>query len=220
MLLTVVAGLEKSVFFCGSILSQLIEFVLEKKTFNGMIAHWISMKYFLHFLGGNKTKGNKFPLLHGAGCLSLGRAECNAISYSRSLASIFICGNKIFSIENRKKCFAGKQRCVQGARWPGWFPHDFLQIKKYLNFLPRCDPCGSTIVVIEDNGPPCVKMVHSKYLLLNECLTWQKAVKRCNNFQSRLALPKNIQENEDFLADAKNLDFEYGFWIAVTETPE
>lgn len=115
---------------------------------------------------------------------------------------------------------SGKQRCVQEARWPGWFPYDFLQIKKYLNFLPRCDPCGSTIAVIDDNGPPCVKMVHSKYLLLNECLTWQKAVKRCNNFQSRLALPKNMDENEDFLADAKNLDFIYGFWIAVTETPE
>ena len=29
-----------------------------------------------------------------------------------------------------------------------------------------------------------------------------------------------MDENEDFLADAKNLDFIYGFWIAVTETPE
>ena len=29
-----------------------------------------------------------------------------------------------------------------------------------------------------------------------------------------------MEENEDFLADAKNLDFVYGFWIAVTETPE
>ena len=63
-------------------------------------------------------------------------------------------------------------------------------------------------------------MVHSKYLLLKECLNWQQAVNRCNNLQSRLALPRNIGENQDFLTDAKNLDFAFGFWIAVTETPE
>ena len=28
-----------------------------------------------------------------------------------------------------------------------------------------------------------------------------------------------MEENKDFLADAKNLDFSYGFWIAVEETP-
>ena len=92
--------------------------------------------------------------------------------------------------------------------------------QEYLNFLFRCDPCGPSIAVIDDNGPPCVKMVHSKYLLLKECLNWQQAAERCNNLQSRLALPKSLEENQDFLADAKNLDFVYGVWIAVEETPE
>ena len=89
-----------------------------------------------------------------------------------------------------------------------------------MNFHCRCDPCGPSIVVIDDNGPPCVRMLHSKYLLLKECLNWHQALNRCRNLQSRLALPKSLEENDDFLADAKNLDFLFGFWIGVTETPE
>ena len=95
-----------------------------------------------------------------------------------------------------------------------------IQIQIQKNFLHRCDPCGPSIAVIEDNGPPCVKMLRSKYLLLKECLNWQQAAKRCSNFQLRLALPKSLEENQDFLADAKNLDFVFGFWIAIEETPE
>ena len=69
-------------------------------------------------------------------------------------------------------------------------------------------------------------MIQKKYLLLKECLNWHQAAKRCNNLKSRLALPKNMDENEDFLADALKSEFGYsikgyyGFWIAVTETPE
>ena len=95
-----------------------------------------------------------------------------------------------------------------------------MSSKENRNFLNRCDPCGPSIAVIEDNGPPCVKMLRSKYLLLKECLNWQQAAKRCSNFQLRLALPKSLEENQDFLADAKNLDFVFGFWIAIEETPE
>ena len=86
-------------------------------------------------------------------------------------------------------------------------------LQEYLNLLCRCDPCGPSIAVIDDNGPPCVKMVHSKYLLLKECLNWQQAAERCNNLRSRLALPKSLEQNQDFLADAKNLDFVYGVWM-------
>ena len=52
MLLTVVAGLEKSVFFCGSILSQLIEFVLEKKNFQRYDCSLDLHEIFFAFFGG------------------------------------------------------------------------------------------------------------------------------------------------------------------------
>ena len=83
-------------------------------------------------------------------------------------------------------------------------------------FIFRCDPCGPTIAIIEDNGTKCETMFPGKYLFLKQCLNWNRAVKRCSEMKMKLALPRNIAENQDFLANALSTPF----WIAVTEGPE
>ena len=124
------------------------------------------------------------------------------------------CNNKNYAVLSRAN-YCGLLHFFRSKKYGG--------VPKMTNIrygASRCDPCGPSIAFIDDNSPPCVRMLHSKYLLLNECLNWKNAVNRCSSLKSRLALPKSIEENQEFLDDAKNLDFVFGFWIALTETPE